>query len=171
VGSNGNGHNPGDWEFVLRSKYKKPPPKMVKAFFGHLANGLEADATKAAGLAGYKFPNKMAHRLKAKFPDVTEACGLAWRDKCGVKPDELTEHLAEIVRDKDHKDRMKAIELNAKIHGMLTEKHVIELDRNSLLTQIDKRLAQLAEARALETGQELPSLPLVTDQESSDFTE
>ena len=87
-----------------------------------------------------------------------------------VKPNELLEHLAEIVRDKDHKDRMKAIETNAKIHGMLSEKLILDFDRNSLMKQIDKRLMQIATARALEVGDVVPALPAVTAQESDDST-
>ena len=168
---NGNGHSPGDWEGLLRSKYKKPPPKMVREFFKEVAGGQAADLTKAARLAGYKSPVVMGSRLKGKFPDVFEAAEFAWRESCGVKPDELLLHLSEIVRDQDHKDRMKAIELNAKIHGMLTEKHVIELDRSKLLAAIQQKVDQLIEAKVLESGQVIEADAKLIPQDSSDFTE
>jgi hypothetical protein len=48
---------------------------------------------------------------------------------------------------------MKAIELNARIHGMLSDRLIHEFDKASLLKQIDQRIQHLIEARALETGQ------------------
>jgi len=153
----GNGHDP-EWLRLLKSKYARVVPSRVKKFFVAYASETALDPTKAARLIGYAHPNTQGPRLIKKFPDVAEACAEAWREACGVKPDELLMHLAEVIRDKDHKDRMKAIELNAKVHGMLTERTIFELDRTKLLTQIDQRIAQLLQARALDTGQELPPL-------------
>jgi hypothetical protein len=99
-----------------------------------------------------------------KFGDVAEAARLTWIESCGVKPDELLRHLSEIVRDPDHKDRMKAIELNAKVHGMLSEKIIHDFDRQSLMRQIDARISQLVQARALDSGQDIGTVD-DTDQE------
>lgn len=169
MSGNGNGHDP-EWLRRLKGHYKKTPPGKVRGFFQKYATETACDATKAARLVGYAFPNVQGSKLKSKFPDVVEAAELEWKESCGVRPDELVMHLAEIVRDKESRDRMKAIELNAKIHGMLSDKLVLELDRKTLLTQIDARIAQLVQARAIETGQEVESLPQ-TVKEVDDFTE
>jgi hypothetical protein len=151
---NGNGHDP-EWLRLLKGKYKRVVPPQVRKFFTVYATESALDATKAARVVGYKHPATMGHRLRSKFPDVAEACEISWKEQCGIKPDELIQHLASIVRDPDHKDRMKAIELNAKIHGMLSEKIIHEFDKNTLLKQIDERLLQIKEQRALEAGVDL----------------
>ena len=166
---NGANGNP-QWLELLKSHYAREIPPKVKRFFTAYVVETACDATAAAKLVGYRHPNTQGPKLTKKFPDVADACREAWRDACGVKPDELVMHLAEIVRDPDHKDRMKAIELNAKVHGMLTEKTVIELDRTKLLRQIDERIAQLTQARAVDVGVEIPALPAATDQEPGSST-
>ncbi|MCP4900150.1 MAG: hypothetical protein GY906_24530 [bacterium] len=166
---NGNGHDP-EWLALLKAKYKKTPPGKVRGFFEKFATETALDATKAAKLVGYAHPNTQGPKLTKKFPDVAEACGVLWREMCGVKPDELVMHLAEIVRDKDHKDRMKAIITNAQIHGMLSDKLIVDFDRNSLLKQIDARIAQLTDSRAVEVGAALPALPAVITQDDGDST-
>lgn len=153
----GNGH--GDWLALLKSHYVREIPRKVKRFWEEYVGEAACEATVAARLVGYKHPNTQGPRLVKKLPDVAEAARVAWVESCGVKPDELLKHLSEIVRDPDHKDRMKAIELNAKVHGMLSEKIIHDFDRQSLMRQIDARIAQLVQARALETDQELPQLP------------
>ena len=153
MGNNGNGDR--EYLAVLKSHYAREIPQKVKLFWVAYVEETACDPTKAAKFVGYRHPNTQGPRLVKKLPDVAEAAKVAWRDACGVKPDELLTHLAEIVRDTDHKDRMKAIELNAKVHGMLSEKIIHDFDRNSLMKQIDNRISQLMQARALESGQAL----------------
>lgn len=159
MSSNGNGSGaPGDWLSLLKSHYVREIPRSVKRFWVAYVTEAAGDPTKAARIVGYKHPNTQGPRLVKKLPDVAEAARVAWLEACGVKPDELLLHLAEIVRDKDHKDRMKAIETNAKIHGMLSDKLILDIDKQSLLRQIDNRIEQLLQAKALESGHELPQL-------------
>jgi hypothetical protein len=160
----GNGGNPGDWRRLLKAHYVKVIPKLVGQFWKVYAEEAALDPTKAARVVGYRFPNTQGPRLVKKFGDVAEAARLTWIESCGVKPDELLRHLSEIVRDPDHKDRMKAIELNAKVHGMLSEKIIHDFDRQSLMRQIDARISQLVQARALDSGQDIGTVD-DTDQE------
>lgn len=161
---NGNGGNPGDWLSLLKSHYAREIPQTVKRFWKAYVGDAACDPTKAARLVGYKHPNTQGPRLLKKLPDVADAAKVAWLDTCGVKPEELLLHLSEIVRDPDHKDRMKAIELNAKVHGMLSEKIIHDFDRQSLMRQIDARISQLVQARALDSGQDIGTV-VDSDQE------
>jgi hypothetical protein len=158
-----------EWMGLLRERYKGGVPKRLKAFW--VAYGTEArrNATAAARIAGYAHPNVQGAKLKARWPKVLEIVNRQYLESVGVKPDELVSHLAEIIRDPDHKDRMRAIEVNAKMHGMLSEKLSIELDRQSLMRQIDDRIERLTTLRAIEVG--LPkALPASSEQESDDST-
>lgn len=143
------------WREELQSYRKvggKTIGKKVIKFF-ELYGGAEfaLDGKKCAESAGFAFASVVAHRLKTKYPTVAAMKEDMWRERNSVKPDELMMHLAEVVRDKEHRDRMKAIELNARIHGMLSDKLQITMDKESLMRAIDTRLAQLAEARRSDT--------------------
>jgi hypothetical protein len=158
-----------EWMAILRERYKRGVPRRLRAFWVAYGGEARRNATAAARIAGYKHPNVMGPRLKQKYPKVLSVVDKLFLESVGVKPDELVSHLAEIIRDPEHKDRMRAIEVNAKMHGMLSEKLAIELDRNSLMRQIDERIDQLTRSRALESGTVL-ALPAPSDQEPDDIT-
>lgn len=158
-----------EWMGELRARFKRGVPKRLKAFWVAYGGEARRNATAAARIAGYKHPNVQGAKLKARWPKVLEIVNKQYLESVGVKPDELVSHLAEIIRDPDHKDRMRAIEVNAKMHGMLSEKLAIELDRNSLMRQIDERIEQLTRSRAIEIGTPLV-LPVPSDQDPSDIT-
>jgi len=76
-----------------------------------------------------------------------------------MEADEVPNHLSEIARDFDHKDRVRALELLAKAHGMLSERLNINLDRKKLVQDLNDVLDQLMEVparkRLVEGGQRL----------------
>jgi hypothetical protein len=71
---------------------------------------------------------------------------------------EVQEGIAAVARDARHKDRLKALELQAKIYGKLDPKIAISLDRTTIEQHLVELLQNMA-ASKLAAGDALPKLP------------
>jgi hypothetical protein len=64
--------------------------------------------------------------------------------------DEAFMNITDIARDKTHKDQYKANELVLRIHGMLTDKINISMDRKELIVAVQEELKRLKESSLAE---------------------
>jgi hypothetical protein len=123
----------------------------VKSFLAAYEGPCALDGTKAARQAGYRWPDKAASRLKAKWPELIAKAEDAFRAKMVMSAREVDERLAAVARDPKHKDHVKALELLARMHGKLETKLLVGgIDRNALNKELDAMLDMLKEQRAAE---------------------
>jgi hypothetical protein len=119
----------------------------VKAFLAAYEGEAKLNATEAARLAyggkrqgSLSAPAMIARDIRRRFPDLIEAAEERFRDKFRMSDDELDTHLSEISRDKQHKDRLRALELIARMKGRLNDKLQVTIDRKSMLKEIESLL-------------------------------
>jgi hypothetical protein len=143
-----------------------PPPTAkvtpkVRAFLEVIRKNVGIAHSEAARLVGYKNPRAHACLIKKKHPQlVAEAEGEAVK-LLKVSSEEAEQIVAQIARDPTHRDRLKAAETFLKMHGKLSDKLQVIVDRPTLNKQLDELIASMATARAVET---LVALPNNTEQ-------
>ena len=141
---------------------------LVEAYKGQAA----LNATEAARLAGYAFPEVAGPRLKKRYPEVFEQAEQEFRESLRMSPEELDERITSLARNSKHKDHYKALELIARMYGKLSEKVHVTLDRGSLNGQLDSMLTMLLQSRASATNitietAEVALLPTITTIDES----
>lgn len=105
----------------------------LDAYFGIAKlNGQEA-----ARIAGFRHPRTAGPYLLRKMSDVVEQRLVAFRSAKVLSADEVNEIIAEIARDPQHKDRLKAVELAARINGQLSDKLSVTIDRKQIQSELD----------------------------------
>ena len=108
-------------------------PKQRQWFLAYVQDPAR-NASGAARLAGYgKTPDassSLGRRLKARYQDLIEAYDFRIKDAGVISPREVQEQLAGIARDPNERtsDRLKSLELIARIHGMLSDKLQVDID-------------------------------------------
>ena len=119
----------------------------VKAFLAAYGGEAKLNATQAARLAyggkregNLRSPGMIARDIRRRFPDLMEEVEERFRDQFSMGDAELDEHLAEISRDKQHKDRLRALELIARMRGRLNDKLQVTVDRKSMMKEIEQFL-------------------------------
>jgi len=130
---------------------KRMTPK-VKAWL--VAYGGEAmlNATEAARLVGYAEPEKMASRLKRLWGAEVAEAEEKFQNKFRISDEELDRHLSEIARNPEHRDRLRALELIARMKGRLNDKLKIEVDRKGMLKEIEQILSSLQPTQPNESN-------------------
>lgn len=121
------------------------------------------NATKAAELAGFKHPRVTGSKFKRLLRQVIEERGLVVKEQASMSAVEVIEGLTEIARDKSHKDRKAALDTLAKVHGLLTDKLDLKLDRKQLATELEGVVG-----RMLELAPTVKLLPSTTSMEDED---
>lgn len=99
------------------------------------------NATEAARLAGYSFPEKLGPYLKKKWAKLFEDAADEYVKQLAVSDEELDAAIANLVRSPNHRDHFKAIELVAKMKGKLDPKITVQMERSGLQAQIDEMIA------------------------------
>jgi len=89
--------------------------------------------------------------------DVVAERMVAFRSERMLGPDEVNEIIAEIARDSQHKDRLRAVELAARINGQLSDKVLLSIDRKQLVADLEAELIRPALPPALGLEPKAPS--------------
>jgi hypothetical protein len=143
-------------------------PKRVTARFRTLIEAYKGaagqNATEAARIAGYSDPEKVGWRLKRRFPEVFARAEQEVRDALIVQREEVQQRLADLVRNPKHRDHYKALELAAKMHGLLSEKVNVTIERPAINAQLDELIKAMMASRATQKGLEIDvkEIPLLT---------
>lgn len=107
------------------------------------------DVGQAAEGAGYKFPKVAGARMRRQWPELFDRVELALREHLVVQGQELLERIASLVRDPRHKDHFKAIELQAKLLGLLNDKGItISINKAEFGVSLAQAMTNIAIARA-----------------------
>ena len=121
-----------------------------RAFLDAYFGPANQNAVEAARLAGFAMPQKVAKRVtKSLFKEIRNR-EQELKAANQVSATELMEILATICRDPTSRDRIKAIELVAKIEGMLSEKIQISVDRREISKKLDEQRNLLLAAGIVE---------------------
>lgn len=136
-----------EWLGVLREEHKaqskRELARRVKQFFALYGGECRLNAGEAAKKAGYAWGETIGCKLKRRYPRTTEVVENGFLQSLSLQPNEIHEHLTAIARDPGHKDRFRALELAAKIHGMTSDKLQITMTRNQLLSAVDEEIAAI----------------------------
>lgn len=118
----------------------------IAAYFGP-ANRV---ATAAAELAGFSTPRSAGSQLKKRLAEVIEHIELALAEKDYATAREVLKGVTEIARNGvQESNRLKAWDLLARIHGMLSDKVDVNISRTSLLRELDTATTKLLPATSL----------------------
>ena len=133
----------------------------VDAFIASNFNGPDA-----ARRAGYKHPVTMGNRL-AREPAIRAALDeklVDMRDTLRMEAEEVVSLLTDIARDKEHKDRLAALDRLARIHGLYNDKIAIETNRRALLDAIDEEIKRLTPSSIDVEAKLVHALPETTQE-------
>ena len=142
-------------------------PPRVRAFYREYSGGERLDAGEAAKRVGYQWPEVMGSRLRRRYPSQTAKAEELWRARQTLQPDELRRINAEIARGQESafKEgaqvaavRLKALELAARMHGLLSDKLDVTLSRKDLLVAIKEKMASIEQSVSQEITMESPQL-------------
>jgi len=144
-------------------------PRRITARFRALleaygSDGGKFNVTEAARAAGYRSPEKLGSRLRKRFPEAFAEVEQKFRDSLKVRREEVEERLADLVRNPKHRDHYKALELAAKMHGLLSEKVNVTIERPAINAQLDELIKAMMASRATQKGLEIDvkEIPLLT---------
>lgn len=147
----------------MASQLAPPAPKpqvkvtaKVKAFLAAIQMNPGIAKSEAARIAGFKHARAVAVSLCKKHAQLVAEAEAEGRKGLKVSADEAEQILADIARDPTHRDRLKAAETFLKMHGKLSDKLQVTVDRATLNKQLDELIATMAAARSAE--RELPGL-------------
>jgi hypothetical protein len=116
----------------LEASIQAIPYPRHRTWLGAYLGDCDRDGTAACRLAGYEgLPSSLhtrSNRLKRKYAQVIAAYDARLVTADIILPREVQSKLAEIARDASlqPRDRIKALELIARIHGMLTDTVKVE---------------------------------------------
>jgi hypothetical protein len=141
-----------------------PEPKVkltpkVRAFLDVIRQTVGVTHTEAARLAGYGNPRAHACLIKKKHPQLVADAEAEARKALKMGADEAEQVVVAIARDPTHRDRLKAAETMLKMHGKLSDKLQVTVDRATLNKQLDELIASMAAARAAEQLITAPNNP------------
>lgn len=121
-----------------------------RAWFDAFIHDPRRDATAAAIAAGIgrtrSAQSSLGGRLRKRYLQVIEAWDIRLALASLVSPREVQEQLASIIRNSQEptRDRLKALELVARILGMLQDKLTVDLDSSSLRRSLGTLSGRLA---------------------------
>ncbi len=96
------------------------------------------NGTEAARLAKFKNPERVSSLLSRELAPVIDAMLLERSELLRLDNNKILEGIGDIAKHGESEtNRLKAFELLAKIHGMMNDKLSINLDRRSLLKQLE----------------------------------
>lgn len=101
------------------------------------------NATRAAEMAGFGSPRAAGSRLCKELAYLIDEHKLRQASYSQMAAKEVIEKLTDVARDSEHKDHVRALELLAKIHGLMSEKIDLKVDRKALLNELDSSLHTL----------------------------
>ena len=129
-----------------------PTSAKFRAFLAAYVGDAMLNLSEAARMAGYGSPEKRAHALKRKYPEVFERAELAFRSSLSMGAEEAVERMAAIARSSKHKDHFNAVKTLLTMHGKLDTSVKVTLSRGELNQALDEVIAQLAETKAAEAA-------------------
>lgn len=118
--------------------------RLLEAYKGEA----KLNASEAARIAGYGDPRRAASEMKRRYPEDFAKAEEELRESMTVSAQELDGAITNLVRTPKHKDHFRAVELLCRIHGRLTDKVNVTLDKGVLNSQLDELIKLMLEARA-----------------------
>lgn len=109
------------------------------------------NAVEAAKKAGFKDPQTAGPYLLRKYSQAIQDRIDKAHEAAVAKPPEILRIWSDTMRNPDHRDQIKASELLARAHGMLSEKLDIRVSRADLI----KDLSSTVEAIITSTQKQL----------------
>lgn len=119
-----------------------------RAFVAAFEGEAKLDGVEACRIAGYSNPRRAWWQLRQRRRLDLEEIEKRFRERLTMDWPEVESGIAAVARNESHKDRLKALELLAKIHGKLDPKLSIQFDRTTLENHIADIIAQLGEQSA-----------------------
>lgn len=138
----------------------------IEAFLGPAAQ----NPAEAAKIAGYKAHISVGYRLRKSLAPHIEQLAREQHEAKVMSAKGVMEGLTEIAKKKDHKDRTRALELLAKIHGLLTDKIDLTVDRKKLASELKEALGQLSLSASASSAL-VAAEDLVIDVPAQDISE
>ncbi len=86
--------------------------------------------------------------MAKEMADLIEAKRVEVASGNQVSAKETLELLASVARNPSHKDHLRALEIMLKVHGLLSDKLQVTVDRKQLLSELDSQLARLVQPAA-----------------------
>lgn len=126
---------------------KRRVTKRVIAFLDVYWEAAGGDCVRAAEMAGFKHPKAAGYKLRQRYSDLLGERKVARRRRLEVDEEESLQALTRIVRDATHRDHLRAIELALRVHGKLSEKIDITMDKRELAKELKAFSARLAQSK------------------------
>ncbi len=114
-----------------------PTPRQ-QLLLDHYMSDSKRNATEAARKAGYKNPRQDGSRIVRQFQHLIDSKVAEQTQEFGLAADKVLSELALIATDPASKDRLRALEILAKINGLMSDKPIA--DKKSLRDQLEEIL-------------------------------
>lgn len=132
-------------DYYPQRKMSRRIKKLFNAYLGEAAG----NGAKAAEIAGYSLPARSAHRLLKEHKEVLKDLEDKWNKESTLQSSRIDLLLSEIAVSKEEqsRDRIRAMEILAKLQGRLNEK--VQLDKTQLVKDLDTAVEKLVTAKIL----------------------
>lgn len=122
----------------------------VKAFLEVIRAEPAISVLAACKKAGYGRGRWQASKMERLWGQEIAGARVEGAKAIKLSAEEAEQIAAEIARDPTHRDRLKATEMFLRMHGKLSDKLQVTVDRATLNKQLDELIATMAAARAAE---------------------
>lgn len=148
-------------------------PSRHEAFMRFYEGEAEGNAARAAELAGYAFPKVEGPKLAKRYAGELARRAQARRAAAQPTETEALERLAAIIRNPEHREHLKAVELGLRVFGKLSDKAQVEEGKSNVLREIRGLLGDVAKLAGGTPRTSLPPVPIidVQAQESPQLSE
>lgn len=132
----------------MKQRISKVDNRFLDAYFGEAGR----NAAQAGRIVGLSTPEKAGPRVANRLRKVIESRELELSEKAKLSSAQVVEELCKVALDTDNPaQRVRALEVLAKIHGMTDSKVNVTVDRKLVSADLDSALAKLM---ALELSRE-----------------
>jgi hypothetical protein len=145
----------------------------TKAFFAAYEGVAKLNAMEAARIAygGGRLgnlgnPGVIAQSLRRTWPELFEQAEERYRNRFKLTDEELDAGISEIAKDSNHKDRLRALELIARMKGLLDNKVKVEIERKVLVKEIESVFTVIPTLLQVP-AEPVKQLPAATDEDTN----
>jgi hypothetical protein len=124
----------------------------VKRFLAYLEGEALLDPVRAAELAGYARPPETSRKLMKTWADKVAEVESRLRSRVTLSSEQVLQRLSVVGQDVEHKDHVRALEILARIYGMMSDKLDIRVSRHDVSAHLSRALERIERAELPAPG-------------------
>ena len=147
---------------MVKERLSLKAKRFLDYYYGPEGSG---NGRRSAELAGYGSPENASRKLKRSLAKRMAEIEAKLAEKAQLSAEQIVQELCKVAKDdKNPAQKVRALEILSKIHGLHSDKVNVTVNREALSQDLDKALATLAKLASNEPSllREIEPSPTVT---------